>query len=118
MNKRELNKILKDLQQYVDSMDTPKEVRKSASYLFLIRMTDRLTELGMNVDLAARASARINTNLPVDFADKHPTEFAELIRLFSKQTFILWKTVLADFDDDIYEEVFLQLASTASLNAE
>ncbi len=115
MNKKEVKATVAAVRQFVDAMDTPKEVRASVGYLFLIGVSDRLVELGMAGDLSVRVAARINVSLPNDFQQKFPDEFAELIRLYAKQTFVLWKTCVADFDDAIYEEVFLELASTSSI---
>ena len=116
MNIKQVNQYLELVRQVVDRTDTSAEVRQLSAYLFLTGVADRLAQLGMPDDLAAAAAARIYTNLPPTFAEDYPDQFAELIRLYSKQTFVLWKTCVADFSDDVYEDVFLSLVKTNRLD--
>lgn len=113
--KRQVQSHVADLAKYIDSVDTPKEVRATVGYTFLLGMTDRLVVLGLDRRLASRAAAAIKVDLPPSFHIDFPEEFVELIRLYSKSTFAVWKTTLVDFGDDYYEEIFLALISTSQI---
>ena len=115
---KKVDEYLDAVRHYVDGMDTAKEVRSTVAYTFLIGVTDALTELGVPGTTAAKAAARMTIQLPEGFHNDYPEEFAELVRLYTKTIFVLWKTVLADFDDGIYEDIFLSLAKQTHISLE
>lgn len=113
--KRQVQNYVAELAKYIDSVDTPKEVRATVGYMFLLGMTDRLVALGLDRNLASRAAATITVDLPPTFHIDFPEEFVELIRLYSKSTFAIWKTTLVDFGDNYYEDIFLALIGSSRI---
>jgi len=116
LEKKRLHKELAAIRAYVDSLDTPSEMRKTTQYQFILGVKERLIELGMPNHLAAKSAVNIKCELPNTFHIDYPEEFFELVRMFAKMTFVLWKVALVDFDDDIYEDIFLELAKRVELN--
>ena len=118
LKRRKIEEYLAELRHYVDGMDTPREVRATVGYTFVISLTDALTELNMHPDVAAKAASVTTAILPDNFHEEYPEQFAEIVRLYAKQLFVLWRTCLSDYSDEVYEDVFMELAKRNEIRLE
>ena len=115
LTKRKVKQYLKSIAEYVDSCDTPSEVRHQVGYAFVVMMIGELTLQGIPSTIAAQAAARMTVELPEKFHVVYPDEFSELIRLYGKSLSVLYFTIQEDFTESLVESVFLSFADDVEL---
>lgn len=115
LKKRKIQNYIKQIANYVDNCDTPKEVRQNVNYAFMSMMVTALISNNIPPLLAAQAAARMTVDLPYKLHIEFPDEFVELIRLMSKSLTVLYETVQEDFAESLVESVFLSLADDVEL---